>query len=75
MGQRRIIKGNFKYFLLNENENNSQNILQNIVLYSYKRKEEMSQINQDSTLGSYKKKSKIKAKWVKGNNKDKSKNQ
>ena len=60
MGQRRIIKGNFKYFLLNENENNSQNILQNIVLYSYKRKEEMSQINQDSTLGSYKKKSKIK---------------
>ena len=62
MGQKRIIKGNFKYFLLNESENNSQNNLQNIVLYSYKRKEEMSQINQDSTLRSQKKKSKIKAK-------------
>ena len=62
MGQKRIIKGNFKYFLLNENENNSQNNLQTIVLYSYKRKEEMSQINQDSTLRSYKKKRKIKAK-------------
>ena len=31
---------------------NSKNNLQNIVLYSYKRKEEMSQINQDSTLRS-----------------------
>ena len=52
MGQKRTIKRNFKYFLLNENENNSQNNLKNIVLYSYKRKEEMSQINQDSTLRS-----------------------
>ena len=43
--KKRIIKGNFKYFLLNENESNSQNNLQNVVLYSYKRKEEMSQIN------------------------------
>lgn len=39
---------------------NSKNNLQNIVLYSYKRKEEMSQINQDSTLRSQKQKSKIK---------------
>ena len=38
---------------------NSKNNLQNIV-YSYKRKEEMSQINQDSTLRSQKQKSKIK---------------
>lgn len=45
MGQKRTIKRNFKYFLLNENESNSQNNLQNVVLYSYKRKEEMSQIN------------------------------
>ena len=39
---------------------NSKNNLENIVLYSYKRKEEMSQINQDSTLRSQKQKSKIK---------------